>query len=882
MRFDMVEDERIFEQEAHALFSMYSQQLVEKVQSRGAAPGLPGTVLEELLRNHFVGSAAIRLANGEVVSLDRDVGETREYEFPLIDHSTIPATHLGSFVLGFDLRYMLQRHEGHIPLLVFLEFLQAFLVACFLIVLFYFVVGKTIHQLAAYTLTLAGNAMPAPLLIRGGRGAADDELKNLEYSLNVLRDKIVVEKKAIERKKQEAELIEAISGLFAVKQTGGTVFNDFCRIVAEKMGFSAAVFFFLSPMRNVPRERTGFFSRSPAFPCHECKENVCAMVKALTREGKGRQLGLLDIKDRPDICSGLKKFGVQSLLAVDYGNYKDEIAIVAFFSDVTRDDIEADFGLIKLAINRFVPGITRKMAEDQLRRVDQRLFLILNTMREIIVYHDEEMRVMWANKAAADFVGVNLEQLVGRKCYELWDNRLDPCPKCPVIEARSKGETISAERQSLGRILKINSYPVWDDDSNSMKALQVAIDVTAQRQAEQSLLESEERYRSLVEEVFECIWEVDRNFRFTYCSPRMLDLLGFLPEEVMQKSAFCFIAPKEALVFARSAFKQYKKNGRISGLVGRAIHKEGREVFVEVSASPVLNDEGGILGFRGISRDVTKRTWDEVEEERQRQQLIQADKMVSLGILVSGVAHEVNNPTHFIRMNAPLLNQAWRDALPYLDEIDAHKNDLRLAGIPYARLRDYIPRLLNGIGEGAERIKDIVQNLKNYARKETSGMDQRVQINEVVNAALILLGNQLKNSTHTLNVQMQKNLPEIRGNFQRLEQVLVNVIMNACHALKTVDQGISIIIRPEGSDKVAVIVSDEGSGIPAADLPHVLDPFFTTKRDIGGTGLGLAISANIIKEHGGTIRVNSEEGRGTTISIELPISIEEEETERPV
>ena len=274
-----------------------------------------------------------------------------------------------------------------------------------------------------------------------------------------------------------------------------------------------------------------------------------------------------------------------------------------------------------------------------------------------------------------------------------------------------------------------------------------------------------------------------------------------------------------------------------------------------------------------IIRDITERKKSEQQARTQQERLIQADKMISLGILISGVAHEINNPNHFIMINSSILLEAWESVLPLLDRHRARYGEFQVAGVPYSDVRDHILELCEGITEGSERIMNIVKSLKDYARQGATDLDQEVNINDVLKATLNLLANQLRKSTTALSVVYGSDLPVIKGNFQRLEQVLVNLIQNACEALKDPSQGIHIVTYYKQTDggRVVVEVKDEGGGIPPEDIKHVMDPFFTSKRDQGGTGLGLSVSAGIVKQHGGILELSSEPGKGTRAALFLPV-----------
>jgi polar amino acid transport system substrate-binding protein len=255
-----------------------------------------------------------------------------------------------------------------------------------------------------------------------------------------------------------------------------------------------------------------------------------------------------------------------------------------------------------------------------------------------------------------------------------------------------------------------------------------------------------------------------------------------------------------------------------------------------------------------------------------QQQLMQAGKMVALGTLVSSVGHEINNPNNFIMLNAPLLKEAWQHVLPILDEYYEKDKDFTIGNVRYTKMRDTIPRLLSGISDGSKRINQIVEDLKSFLRRDASDMNQLVDVNAVLRSAISLLSNMITRSTSHFSVKYGEKLPILRGNAHRLEQVIINLIQNACQALPDVRRAIFLsTAHDEKTSSIVVKVQDEGVGIPPEVLPHIADPFFTTKSNSGGIGLGLSISSRIIKEHGGTLVFASEPGKGTIAEISLPV-----------
>ena len=399
-------------------------------------------------------------------------------------------------------------------------------------------------------------------------------------------------------------------------------------------------------------------------------------------------------------------------------------------------------------------------------------------------------------------------------------------------------------------------------------------------QAEEALRESEEKYRTILHSIEEGYYEVDLAGNLTFFNDTLLRHLGYSKDELIGMNNRQFTS-EEYVDEVYETFNAVYKTGKPAKAVDwEMIAKDGSKKIVELSVSLMRDSEGQPIGFRGVARDISERKKAEEQAKLHQQQLMQASKMVALGTLVSAVAHEINNPNNFIMLNSPILKKAWENAMPILEKYFKENGDFILGGMRYTEIRENIPALLSGITEGSKRIKRIVDDLKNYVRDDTADLTQEVDINAVLKSAVSLLGNMIKNVTHNFSVAYGKNLPLLRGNFQQLEQVMINLIQNSCQALPDVDRGIFISTRnKKEKSRIVITIRDEGTGIPPETLLHIIDPFFTTKQDAGGIGLGLSISSRIVEEHGGSINFISETGMGTTATITLPVEHENQTVE---
>ncbi|KPA16570.1 histidine kinase [Candidatus Magnetomorum sp. HK-1] len=300
--------------------------------------------------------------------------------------------------------------------------------------------------------------------------------------------------------------------------------------------------------------------------------------------------------------------------------------------------------------------------------------------------------------------------------------------------------------------------------------------------------------------------------------------------------------------------------------------KNGKNKYISWSKTTIKSISGDFSNIVAIGTDITDKKKAEREVKLSQLQLMQADKMAALGTIVSGVAHEINNPNNFILINTPLIIEAWEDIFPILDKYYTTNGDFDIGGLPYSEMKEYISVLFSGIVKGSKRIKKIVNELKNYSRPDLSDMQESVDINEVVKNCITLNNSLINKSTRHFSVKYEEDIPSFNGNFQRIEQVVINLLQNACQALQDKSKGVTVSTSyKKTQNRIVLTVKDEGIGISDKSLSFIMNPFYTTKRTSGGTGLGLSVTSKIIKEHGGIIEVDSKKGVGTTFNVLIPL-----------
>jgi PAS domain S-box-containing protein len=383
---------------------------------------------------------------------------------------------------------------------------------------------------------------------------------------------------------------------------------------------------------------------------------------------------------------------------------------------------------------------------------------------------------------------------------------------------------------------------------------------------------SEEKYRTILNSIEEGYYEVDLAGNMTFFNDSMCKIVGYARDELMGMNNRRYMSEETSKKVYQTFNEVYRTGIPTKALDWELIRKDGTRRYLAISVSLSRDSNGQPIGFYGITRDVTERKQAEEQLRQHEQQMMEMNKMVALGTLVSGVAHEINNPNNFIMLNTPLLLEAWESSKPILEEYYDKNGDFLIGGMPYTEMRGNIPVLFSGILDGSKRIKQIIEDLRDFIRRDGSDMTQSFDVNGVIRSTISLLSNIIMKATTHFSVEYGDALPPLKGNFQRFEQVIINLIQNACQALPNAQRGIFLSTSYDEKRQVIVVsVRDEGLGIPADILPHIAEPFFTTKHDFGGLGLGLSISSRIVKEHGGTVNFTSEQGKGTTAEIVLPV-----------
>lgn len=360
----------------------------------------------------------------------------------------------------------------------------------------------------------------------------------------------------------------------------------------------------------------------------------------------------------------------------------------------------------------------------------------------------------------------------------------------------------------------------------------------------------------------------DKEKKIILCNKGAEAIFGFKKEEVVDIPLNRILQFEFLTDYDRDRFNNITEEFK-----GEIIYyKENKKIFLDANIIPVKNKKNVITEWVGVYRDITYKKEFEIKEKFREEQLIKSEKLASLGVLISGIAHEINNPNNYVMLNSKMLKKFFEEITPILDEYFEKNRDTKLLNMNYIEAKENLNEIIDGLIDGSIRIKNIIQSLKEFIQPDQGLWDQEIDVNNAVKTSIVILNNLIKKSTDNFIVNYDYSIPKIKGNIQQLEQVIINILVNACQSLTSKDKMISVSTNfDKESNNIFIEIKDEGKGIPEDILSHIIEPFFTTKHDIGGTGLGLSISYNIIRKFNGNIFFYSELNKGTKVTVSLPL-----------
>lgn len=407
------------------------------------------------------------------------------------------------------------------------------------------------------------------------------------------------------------------------------------------------------------------------------------------------------------------------------------------------------------------------------------------------------------------------------------------------------------------------SFTLPGNDEINTLAQDIRKLLNVKRITEKALRESEHLYKSVFDSSADALLLTDNSHQIISYN-NAFGLLTGRGEEFIDRSRFPhdYISRGESLFFAEFEENQIL----LSGAEAEVMTGNGQKISCMVTSSPVYI-KGEVCHLVRLT-DITEAKNLEREKKERQMQLQQSDKLASLGMLVAGVAHEINNPNSFILFNIPFIEKSFREIFSIIENNVPDTASLKIGSLPYKKFKSEMGDVMADMHEGAQRITKIIMDLKNIARAEPEGELETFNLKETVEGVMRLLTPQITKRQVNSYITISDSF-FLKGSRAKLSQVLINLITNSLEA--AAPHGGSLYISVSAGEKGAALeIRDNGSGIKPENLSKIFEPFFTTKSSSGGTGLGLSLSRTILQSLGWGIRVSSIPGSGATVMIDFP------------
>ncbi len=461
-----------------------------------------------------------------------------------------------------------------------------------------------------------------------------------------------------------------------------------------------------------------------------------------------------------------------------------------------------------------------------------------------ITVQDRDLKILKYNR---EFERVFAPE-AGSYCFKAYKGRLEQCPDCPVVKTFEDGQPHVSEEQAVTKdgietYWLVKTSPIKNSEGEVTAVMEMSLDLTHLRFLEREARKSEEKYRIIFNTIPNPVFVLNaQSLKILDCNESVVAVYGFHKEEILATSFLDLFEGNER--------KSYEVSLKSTNNIERArqVRKDGNVIYVSIRISPSEFHGWNVLVV--TTSDITLRLMAE-------QHLIQASKMATLGEMATGVAHELNQPLSVIKT-----------ASSFLRRKASEKERIQ---------EDILKTMAEEIDNHVDRASKIISHMRDFGRKSDVAKE-KVQVNTVLRRAIEFFKQQLKLREIEVEEDLHEDLPPILADPNRLEQVFVNVLINARDAIEQkAEQGgrkeeakrITLKTRAEDG-MVTIEVTDTGGGIPEAILERIFEPFFTTKKVGKGTGLGLSITYGIVHDYDGTVQVKSKEGEGATFIIRFP------------
>lgn len=482
----------------------------------------------------------------------------------------------------------------------------------------------------------------------------------------------------------------------------------------------------------------------------------------------------------------------------------------------------------------------------QSKKESEYLLKAIDAFKKRLIVVSPDFRILAANcHPDAD----ENADLIGQLCHRVFYNRPEPCENCAVRKSGKTGQpalqTKPDDSANLEKMPCFYAYPIYAGEKIEA-FVSMDFDLPTRGQIEDKLQSTNALLRNLILSAVDGVIAADRKGKILIFNDMASEIFGYSVEEALESLNIRDIYPDrlELDIMKKLRSEQYGGSGKLRSYQTDVLNKNGERIPINLNAAIVYEGDREVATI-GFFHDLREIKQMREELEKTQVQLLQSEKMASLGKLAAGVAHQLNNPLSGITLFTKLVLEDYNLA-------DGAREDLG--------------RVLCD----AERCKETVKELLEFTR-QTRHLMQPHDINRALTRTLFLLEDQSLFQNITIEKELDPNLKPVHSDIQQLNHMFMNIILNAAQAME--GNG-SLTFKTgclPGEERVRIEISDTGPGIPEHVLPHIFEPFFTTKEEGQGTGLGLSLVYGIVENHGGRIKALSEQGKGTTFVIELPL-----------
>jgi PAS domain S-box-containing protein len=483
---------------------------------------------------------------------------------------------------------------------------------------------------------------------------------------------------------------------------------------------------------------------------------------------------------------------------------------------------------------------------------------LFNHIPVSIFVKDSEGRVIFMNRACEDQWGVQAHRILGTdasefftpeqiKSYKKWDK--ETFQKRKIVDIAIEETTHSRLGSRFAHTVKI---PTYDDRGAPAFLIGITEDITERKKMENALLETQGRLQKYFELGLVGMAITAPDKRWLFVNQRLCEILGYTKEEILRLSWDQVTHPDDLALNMANFDRLLRGEADHYQMEKRFMRKDGKVVFAMVSVSCLRRVDGTVEYMQALIEDISNQRRAEQERQKMQEQISQSAKLVTLGTLGAGLAHELNNPLTIIKGLADILLKK-----------------LGHEAVTPERLKE----LMAQIKDQSERMITIIGHVREFGRNTATEKASLWNINSIINESMILLRKQFENHHIGFDLQFADNLPMIWAKKVKMQSVFQNLLSNAKDAFDSIQQADKkiCIVTSLGSEArtIQVLVSDNGPGISAENMDKIFDPFFTTKDK--GMGLGLALVKDVLKEHGGEITVDGRPGEGAVFKLILPV-----------